>query len=297
MSEVQAALAAPPGSGRPDLEAAADRPTRRRLHLTVSVVIGALFVALVVTAAVLAPLLAPHSPYQMNIVNSFAPPSREYPLGTDNFGRDLLSRLIYGARESLLVGAVAVAISVVIGFPLGLISGYYRTWVDTVIMRLADVFLAFPAILLAIALVAILGPSTVNAMIAIGLVSWPTYARVVRASVLAMREEPFVEAARAAGGSDVRILFRHLLPNVLSPVLVIATLGIGSAIVAEASLSFLGLGAQPPTPSWGATLFTGLQYIGQDPNLSTLPGLCIFITVLGFNLLGDGLRDILDPNR
>jgi peptide/nickel transport system permease protein len=279
--------------------AALPAPARRRsrLRLSASVAVGGGLAALVVLVAVLAPVLAPDNPYTMNIINSFAPPSPAHLLGTDNFGRDLLSRLIYGSQESLLVGGVAVAISIAIGVPLGLVSGYYRTWVDTAVMRLADVFLAFPAILMAIALVAILGPSTVNAMIAIGLVSWPAYARVVRASVLAVREEPFVEAARAAGGTDGRILGRHVLPNVLSPVLVMATLGIGSAIVAEASLSFLGLGAQPPTPSWGATLFTGLQYIGQDANLSTFPGLCIFITVLGFNLLGDGLRDMLDPRR
>lgn len=297
MSDVGAVATASPGSGPQGPAAQVQAPAHRRIRLGASVIVGGFLVLLVLAVALLAPVLAPHSPYQMNIINSFAPPSRAYPLGTDNFGRDLLSRLMYGAQESLLVGAVAVAISVAIGFPLGLVSGYYRTWLDTLIMRLADVFLAFPAILLAIALVAILGPSTVNAMIAIGLVSWPTYARVVRASVLALREEPFVEAARAAGSTDARILARHLLPNVLSPVLVIATLGIGSAIVAEASLSFLGLGAQPPTPSWGATLFTGLQYIGQDPNLSTLPGVCIFITVLGFNLLGDGLRDLFDPRR
>jgi peptide/nickel transport system permease protein len=265
-------------------------------RLPASVWIGGGVVALVVLVAVLSPVIAPYNPDAMNILNAFAPPSPAHLLGTDNFGRDLLTRLMYGAQESLGVGVIAVAISLGIGLPLGLVSGYYRSWVDTVVMRLADVFLAFPAILLAIAMVAILGPSEVNAMVAIGLVSWPTYARVVRASVLALREEPFVEAARAAGSADGRILFRHVLPNVLSPVLVIATLGIGSAIVAEASLSFLGLGAQPPTPSWGATLFTGLEYIGQDPNLSTLPGLCIFITVLGFNLLGDGLRDLLDPS-
>jgi peptide/nickel transport system permease protein len=267
----------------------------RRRRLSPSLAIGGGIVLLVAIVAIFCPVLAPYNPDTMNIINQFAPPSAAHLLGTDNFGRDLLSRLMWGSRESLLVGFTAVFIAAGLGVPIGLVSGYFRGPIDTFFMRLADVFLAFPAILLAIAMVAILGPSEVNAMIAIGIVSWPAYARVVRATVLAVREELFVEAARAAGSPNARIITRHVLPNVLSPVLVMATLGIGTAIVAEASLSFLGLGAQPPTPSWGATLNSGLQYVGQDSGLSTYPGLCIFLTVLGFNLFGDGLRDLIDP--
>lgn len=257
--------------------------------------LGAVLVALVLTVTFGAPWLAPQDPELMEMSIMLEPPSREHLLGTDNFGRDLWSRMAWGARNSLVTALMAVALSMVIGVSSGLISGYYGGALDILVMRLVDVFLSFPVILLAIALVAALGPSGRNVMIALGLVYWTQYARVVRSSVMAVKNEDYVQAAVAIGSGDVRILVRHVLPNVLAPVIVLATLGMGSAIVAESTLSFLGLGAQPPTPTWGWTMAFGLKFIRQAPHMSTYPGLAIMISVLGFNLLGDGLRDLLDP--
>lgn len=224
-----------------------------------------------------------------------APPSAAHPIGTDHIGRDLLSRLVYGARVSLLVAVASVGGAVAIGVLLGLLAGYYGRWADGTIMRLVDVFLAFPAILLALALVAALGAGITSVIAALVLVFWTQYARVVRAVTLAEKEKAYVEAARAIGAGDVRILARHILPNVLSPVIILATLGMGTAVVAESALSFLGMGVQPPAPSWGWTLAFGTRYLRDAPHIATFSGLAIMATVLGFNLLGDGIRDLLDP--
>lgn len=267
----------------------------KRLVRNKSLLLGSILVVLVLFVTFGAPLLAPQDPLKMNMVIRLQPPSAAHWLGTDNFGRDLWSRIAYGARVSLGTALMVVVLSVGIGVTLGLISGYYGGLLDTVIMRVVDIFLAFPVILLAIALVAVLGPSGRNVMVALGLVYWTQYARVVRSSVLAVKEEEYVAAASAIGAGNGRIIYRHVLPNVLAPVIVLATLGMGNAIVAESTLSFLGLGAQPPTPTWGYTLAFGMKFLGEAPHMSTYPGLAIMISVLGFNLLGDGLRDLLDP--
>jgi len=273
------------------------RPRRRasRFWRNTSAVVGGTLALLIVATAALAPWLTPYDPFQMTMTQRLQAPSWQHPLGTDMFGRDMWARMTLGARYSLLVALLGVTIASSIGILLGLLAGYHGGWVDTLISRVVDVFLAFPVILLALALVAALGPSPVNAMIAIGLVYWTTYARVVRVSVMAARQEEYIQAARALGVSDVRILAAHVLPNVLAPVIVIATLGMGSALVIEATLSFLGLGVQPPAPSWGWTLALGMRYMGQAPHLAVVPGIAIMLTVLSFNLLGDGVRDLADP--
>jgi peptide/nickel transport system permease protein len=267
----------------------------RRLLRHRSAAIGGTIVVSFLLIALLAPLLTPYDPDASSIRERFQAPSLAHPLGTDNFGRDTLSRIILGARVSITVSAIAVGIAAAIGVFLGALAGFLGGFVDNLIMRLVDIFLAFPPILLALALVAALGPSAVSVMVALGLVYWTSYARVVRSGILALRNEEFVEASRALGASWPRTLFRHVLPNSLGPVIVVASVGMGSAITAEAALSFLGLGVQPPTPSWGSILNTGLQFIRQTAYLSTFPGLAIMLAVLGFNLLGDGLRDVLDP--
>lgn len=260
-----------------------------------SILIGTLMVVVVAFLAIFAPLAAPHDPEQMQMSLRLQKPSHEYLMGTDQFGRDLLSRIIYGARVSLKVGFTSVVISMVIGVALGLVSGYYGGWIDNVIMRIVDIFLSFPVLLLAIAFVASLGPGITSVVIALGLVYWTNYARVVRSSVLAIKEEEYVQAARTIGASDFRIICLYILPNALAPIIVVATLGLGTAIVSEATLSFLGLGVQPPTASWGYTLSFGLKFLRDAPYLSLFPGLAIMFTVLGFNLLGNGIRDITDP--
>lgn len=267
----------------------------KRLFKNKSALIGSIIIFIVILCAVFAPLLSPYDPYIMNIANRLKPPSGEHILGTDQFGRDLLSRIIYGSRVSLKVGVVAVGFSAVIGVFLGLISGYYGGWVDKIISMITDIFLAFPMILLAIAFVAALGPSIGNVMLALGLTYWTQYARVVRSSVLALKEEEYVLAARTTGASDLRIIFKYILPNAFAPVIVMATLGLGTAIITESTLSFLGLGIQPPAASWGNTLSFGLKFLRDAPHLSTFPGIAIMITVLGFNLFGNGLRDVTDP--
>lgn len=267
----------------------------RRLLRHRSAAVGGVLVALVALAAALAPLLSPYDPDARDFRARFAPPSAAHPLGTDNFGRDTLSRVLHGSRVSVQVSLVSVGLAAVIGVTLGALAGFLGGLADSLVMRLVDVFLAFPPILLALAVVAALGPSAGSVTLALGLVYWTAYARVVRASVLALRQEDFVEASRAMGASWARTLFRHVLPNALGPIIVVATVGMGNAITAEAALSFLGLGVQPPTPSWGSILNTGLQFLRQTAYLSTFPGLAIMLTVLGFNLLGDGLRDALDP--
>jgi peptide/nickel transport system permease protein len=257
--------------------------------------IGGGIITVIVLSAIFAPLLSTGDPEAMEMTLRLKGPSWDHPMGTDQFGRDLLSRILFGARISLSVALIAVALSVAIGVTIGLISGYYGGYLDLLSQRLVDIFLAFPVLLLAIALVAALGPSPRNVVLALGLVGWTSYTRLVRVDVMALKNREFVQAARVSGASDVRVIVKHILPNVLSPVLVLSTLGIGYAIVAESGLSFLGLGVQPPKPSWGWTVAFGTRFLRNAPHLSTFPGIAIMITVLGCNLLGDGLRDILDP--
>ena len=256
---------------------------------------GLLIVACLAIVAVISPLIAPYDPYAIDTWHILEPPSMVHLLGTDTLGRDCLSRLIYGARISLIVGIVAVGIATAIGAALGAVSGYYGGLIDAVIMRLVDIMLCFPAIFLIMAVIAFLEPSIFNIMAVIGLTGWMGVARLVRAEFLSLKERDFVLAARLSGASDMRIVFSHILPNAIAPILVSATLGIGGAILTESALSFLGIGVQPPTPSWGNMLTEGKDNLDVAWWLSVFPGLAILITVLGFNLLGEGLRDALDP--
>jgi peptide/nickel transport system permease protein len=272
------------------------RLVRRRTAL-----VGLIIVLLVGLAAALAPMVTPFDPLEQDISKRLRPPgSRDeaghmHALGTDQLGRDILARVVYGSRIAMLVGLAAVAISGVAGLAAGLVSGYVGGRVDDLFMRLGDVQLAFPFILLAIAVIGVLGPSLLNIVIVIGVSSWVVYARVVRSEVLSIREREFVQAARALGGHGGRILVRHILPNALTPWLVVATLDMARVIVIESALSFLGLGVQPPTPTWGGMLADGRVYLATAWWLATFPGIAILVTVLGINLLGDGLRDALDP--
>lgn len=258
-----------------------------------------IFIGLVVLAAVFAPLLTPYASEGLgepNIGSKFIQPQVAHPFGTDSLGRDLLARMLFGARISLSMGLLVVLAAVLIGTPLGALAGYFGAWVDEVIMRVTDVFLAFPPLLLAVAIAAALGPGYINAVLAIALTWWPWYTRLVRAQALSLREQPFVEAARSIGVNDLTIIRRHVLPNVLTPVLVQSTVDIGSAILTVAGLSFIGLGPQPPTPDWGAMVNEGRLYVQSGRWwLVTFPGLAIFLTALAFNLLGDGVRDAADP--
>ena len=272
-----------------------NQATLKRFLRNKSVLIGGILIFIVVFCAIFAPVISPHDPYEMNPANSNQTPSREHPLGTDNLGRDLMTRLFFGARVSIQVGLVAVGFAMTFGVALGLIAGYYGGWIDILIMRIVDIFLSFPVILLAIAFVAALGPGTFNLMLALAMVAWTQYTRVVRSSVLALKEEEFVLAARTIGASNLRIMTTYILPNALAPIIVLATLGLGTAVITESTLSFLGLGIRPPTASWGNTLNFGLRFIREAPHLSTFPGLAIMFTVLGFNLLGNGIRDVTDP--
>ncbi|MDR3357876.1 MAG: ABC transporter permease [Desulfovibrio sp.] len=256
---------------------------------------GAVIVLVMSLAAICAPLLAPYPPFDLHLNHILEPPSTRFWLGTDRLGRDVFSRMLYGGRVSLWIGFVAVGISVGIGTALGLISGYYRGWVDEVIMRAVDIMLCFPSFFLILAVIAFLEPDMTNIMVVIGLTSWMGVARLVRAETLSLREREFVAAARLAGLLSRRILFSHILPNALAPVLITATLGVAGAILVESGLSFLGLGVQPPTASWGNMLMEGKAVIGTAPWLSVYPGLAILVTVLGYNLLGEYLREILDP--
>ena len=256
---------------------------------------GACLILLLVILAIFGEQLAPFDPNAISMGERIQPPNAVHWFGTDDFGRDVFSRVLVGARVSLLVGLIAVGISLTVGTFLGLISGYYGGWVDETIMRVMDVFFAFPAILLAIAIVAALGPGITNAMIAIGVVYMPIFARITRGSVLAVRGEVYIDAARAVGDSDWRILMRHILPNIAAPIIVETSLSMAFAILAEAALSFIGLGTQPPDPSWGRMLSEGRGFIQLAPWIGIFPGLAIMVTVMGFNFLGDGMRDALDP--
>jgi peptide/nickel transport system permease protein len=257
---------------------------------------GLISILLLTVIAVFASRIAPFDPNEQHLVHRLSGPSASYPIGTDDLGRDVLSRMIFGVRISLTVGIVAVGIAVVIGTLLGLLSGYFGGRIDAVIMRFVDIMLCFPTFFLILLVIAFLEPNIYNVMAVIGLTSWPGLTRLVRAEVLSMREREFIYAAKLLGLSYPRIFFFHLLPNVISPVIVTATLSVGSAILAESGLSFLGLGIQPPDPSWGQMLTAGKEYIYIAWWLSLFPGLAILFTVLAFNLLGEGLRDVLDPH-
>lgn len=269
----------------------------RRFLANPAAVVGLIVLVTIALIAIFAPLLTHQDPLKTNFALIRKPPSALYPLGTDEIGRDILTRMVYGARASLMAGVVSVAIAVMLGVPIGLVAGYARGWTDTVISRCTEALLACPFLILAIALAAFLGPSLVNAMIAIGLAYTPIFVRLTRGQVISVKAEDYVEGARAIGLNHPVILCRHVLPNVIAPVIVQATLAVASAIIAEASLSFLGLGQQPPSPSWGSMLNTAKNFLEQAPWMSLWPGLAIFCVVLSFNMLGDGLRDALDPRR
>jgi peptide/nickel transport system permease protein len=267
----------------------------RNLLRNKGAVAGLVTLVVLALAAALAPLLPLPDPIQIDPTHALYSPGTPYLFGSDQYGRDVLSRVVYGGRISLVVGPIAVGIALVPGVLVGLLAGYYGRWVDVVLMRVIDVMLAFPGILLALGIVAVLGPSLTSLMIAVGVSSIPTYARLTRASVLSAREHLYVDAARVVGASDASILVRHILPNVVAPVIIVGTLGVGAAILVAATLSFLGLGSQPPTAEWGRMLSEGRQYLREQWWIATFPGLSIMLTVLALNLLGDGLRDALDP--
>jgi ABC-type dipeptide/oligopeptide/nickel transport system permease subunit len=260
---------------------------------------GAVFGLAVVLAlnvtALLAPALAPYSPVVQDLLNQNQPPGGQHWLGTDRFGRDILSRIIWGARLSVATGLGSVLVGAVLGATLGLVSGYYRGWLDAILVRVVDLLLVFPLYLTAIFVVAVLGPSLFNTILAVGIATTPTFARLTRGEVLGEREREYVLAARVIGSSHSRIVVRHILPNILAPMLVLASLNIGNAVLVEASLSFLGLGPPPPTPSWGLMVNDGMVVLIRAPWVSLIPGAAIAVLVLGANLLGDGLRDVLDP--
>lgn len=289
-----------------DLSKARSSELKRIVHTfwqSRTATLGALIFVAFVLVAVLAPILAPHDPAAQDLERRLAPPiglgkgaaSLQYPLGNDNLGRDILSRLLVGSRVSLIVGAGTILLSCVVGSLIGAVAGFYRGFVDDMTMRLVDVWLAFPSLLLAIAFGAALGPGLFNLIIALSLSIWVVYCRIVRAEVLSIREQEFVLAARAMGASDARIILRYILPNVLAPILVISTLQMGTVIISEASLNFLGIGVQGSIPTWGGMLSDGREFMRQAWWLSTFPGIAISVVVLSINLIGDGLRDALDP--
>jgi peptide/nickel transport system permease protein len=268
---------------------------RKRFFRRPLAVTGLLIALAFVMMAALAPWLAPHDPAAIDVNALLAPPSREHLLGTDAIGRDLLSRIIFGARASILAGVFATLLAMAIAVPIGVAAGYFRGWLDPVVARVTDVLLAFPFLILAVGLAAILGPSLLNATIALGVGAAPGLIRVSRGEALSLREEDYVRAAIANGASDAAIIRKHVLPNMMNTLIVQATVTIPAAIIGEAVLSFLGLGVQPPTPSWGVLLSDAQSYASQAPRLAIFPGLAIFFCSLSFNLLGDGLRDVLDP--
>lgn len=295
-----AELAGPRNDGAAIDEEIGERPWRRALRILARrrMAIGGLAVVLLFIAlALLAPLISPYDPLATNWATVRKPPSALHWFGTDEIGRDVLSRVIWGTRASLSAGLVSVSLALAAGVPIGLVSGYLGGFVDGTLMRMIDAMLAIPFLILAIALAAFLGPSLANAMIAIGVSQTPIFARLTRGQVLAVKHEDYVEAARAVGNPEYRIVLRHILPNIVPPLLVQATLAAAVAIIAEAALSFLGLGEQPPDPSWGSMLNTAKNFMSQAPWMALWPGLAIFLLVLSLNLFGDGLRDALDPRR
>ena len=277
-------------------EAPAGRtPLLRGLLGDRTAVIGLVLVGSLTVAAVLAPLLSPHDPNGVDVARKFLPPSAEFPLGTDHLGRDVLSRLLFGARLSIGSTMVAATAISLIGVAIGLLTGWFGGIVDTTVSRVVDILLAFPTFLLALAVTAALGPGLGNVLVAIVLAWWAGYARIVRSAVLSEQEKPYIEAARSIGASTSRILGRHLLPNIVAPIVVLTTLDLGAVLLGLSGFSFLGLGVRPPAPEWGAMLSEGRTYLSRAPNMMFFPGAAIFLMVLGFNLLGDGLRDVLDP--
>ena len=280
-----------------ELEVTPQRRAWRRLLRRGGALFGLAVVAFFVLLALFAPWIAPYDPLATSWSAVRAGPSAAHWFGADELGRDVLSRIVWGTRASILAGVVSVSISLALGVPIGMLAGYLGRWVDALISRITDAMLACPFLILAIAFAAFLGPSLTNAMIAIGVSATPIFIRLTRAQVLAAKSEDYVEAARALGNPHLRIALRHILPNIVAPLIVQATLAIAAAVIAEASLSFLGLGQQPPAPSWGSMLNTAKNYIDQAPWMAIWPGLSIFLLVLSFNLLGDGLRDALDPRH
>lgn len=267
----------------------------RRLKKNKLAVAGLIVLVLLLIVAIIAPVLAPYHYSTQDSTASYAGSSREHLLGADKLGRDLLSRLIFGTRASLQMGLIAVAIAATIGITIGSIAGYFGGWTDNVCMRVLDIYQAIPMLLLCITLAAILGPSLQNAIIALGISSVPGYARLMRASVLTVREKEFIESARAINSGNARIILKHIIPNAMAPVMVEITMGVGMCILAGSLLSFVGLGVQPPTPEWGTMIADGRNVMRQHPTLALYPGICVMISVLACNLLGDGLRDALDP--
>jgi peptide/nickel transport system permease protein len=271
------------------------RESWRRLKMNRAAVAGLAVIVALVASAVAAPWIAPYDPAAIDMRARLLGPSLNHPLGTDNFGRDIFSRIVYAGRISLVIGFVAVGIGAVFGGIAGAVSGYYGRGLDILVMRTMDVLLSIPQLILAIAIVGALGASLLNLMIAVGISVLPRYARLVRASAMSLRELEFVEAARAAGASDLRIIVQNIVPNCMAPLIVLSTLGVAQAILSAATLSFLGLGIQPPTPEWGSMLSDGRQFMRNAPHLTIFPGLAIMAVVMALNLLGDGLRDALDP--
>jgi peptide/nickel transport system permease protein len=294
-TETSTAVSAASRSGLASRSRGLWRDVLRRLLRNPGSVAGLIILIALALMGIFAPVIAPAEPNVMVAADALHAPSTEYPFGTDQFGRDNLSRIMHGARLSFQVGFVAVSIAFVCGVLLGIVAGYYGKWVDGIIGIVIDIMLAFPGILLALAIVAILGPSLLNLMVAVGIAEIPRYTRLIRGQVLSARQLQYVDAARVIGAPDTAIMFRHILPNVLAPAIVLATLGIGGAILVGAALSFLGLGAKPPTAEWGAMLSAGRNYLQQAWWITFFPGLAIMVTVLSINLLGDGLRDALDP--
>ncbi|MCM3739260.1 ABC transporter permease [Oceanobacillus luteolus] len=271
------------------------KDTFRQLRKNRFAIIGFTIIIFFILVAIFAPLFTSYTYHQQDLVNRLQPPSAEFWLGTDHLGRDIFTRLVYGARVSLMVGFIAVTGALVFGTLLGVTAGYFGRWVDMIISRIFDILLAFPSILLAIAIVAILGPSLENALLAIAIINIPIFGRLVRSRVISLREEEYIMAAKAQGMKNGRIIFQHILPNSIAPIIVQSTLGFGTAILEAAALGFLGLGAQPPTPEWGQMLADSRDFIQLAPWTVIVPGVAIMLVVLGFNLIGDGLRDALDP--
>jgi len=267
----------------------------RRFYRDPKAVIASAILLTYLFIAVTAPVLAPHPVNEQDAYRSLQAPSWEHPLGTDRLGRDLLTRMMYGTRISVSVGLIAVGIAAGIGVPLGLVAGFFGGWLDEILMRVLDAWIAFPGLILIIALVTIIGPGVVNVMIAIGLNAVPVYARLIRGQTLSVKERDFVHAALAVGASDPRLIFKHILPNTIQPVIVQASLLVGSAILAEAGLSFLGIGIRPPEPTWGVTIQEGFDWIRQSPWPAVVPGVALLLFVLSTNFIGDRLRDVLDP--
>jgi peptide/nickel transport system permease protein len=290
----------------PDLKVSAPLPInpkkkRKGLELIQALVknkmslIGGSIILIYVILAILAPVIAPYDPYEIKLLDKLQSPSLHHWMGTDDKGRDVLSRILYGSQLSLAVGFVSVFIGALFGIILGIVSGYYGGLIDTIIMRIIDVLLAFPGLLLALAIVSALGPSLINVMLAVGVFSIPTFARIVRGSTLSIKKMEYIDAIKVLGASDIKIIFVHILPNIMSPIIVQGTLRLATSILSVAGLSFLGMGAQPPTAEWGAMLSNGRDFLYTAPHIALFPGLAIAIIVLAFNIFGDGLRDALDP--